>query len=125
MAKAPKANGRPKTVIDWSEFDKLCTLLCTQVEISDWFECSVDTIDKAVKREKGMGFTEYYKKKSVKGKSSLRRAQFKLAVEDHNPTMLIWLGKQHLDQKDKQELSGDPDNPLTIIERVIVGKTPD
>lgn len=31
----------------------------------------------------------------------LREAQYKTAVEDRNPTMLIWLGKQYLGQKDK------------------------
>lgn len=31
----------------------------------------------------------------------LRTAQYKTAVEDRNPTMLIWMGKQYLGQKDK------------------------
>jgi len=31
----------------------------------------------------------------------LRQAQYKTAVDDRNPTMLIWLGKQYLGQKDK------------------------
>jgi hypothetical protein len=31
----------------------------------------------------------------------LRQAQYKTAVEDRNPTMLIWLGKQYLGQKDR------------------------
>jgi hypothetical protein len=31
---------------------------------------------------------------------NLRSAQFKAAVEDRNPTMQIWLGKQYLGQKD-------------------------
>ena len=34
---------------------------------------------------------------------SLRRRQFKTALEDGNVTMQIWLGKQHLDQTDKRE----------------------
>jgi len=43
MNKEPKANGRPLTEIDWVEFDKLCMMLCTQVEIADWFGCTDDT----------------------------------------------------------------------------------
>jgi hypothetical protein len=35
------------------------------------------------------------------GSISLRRAQMKAAVEKLNPTMLIWMGKQHLGQTDK------------------------
>ena len=94
--------GRPLTEIDWDEFDKLCALQCTQVEIADWFGCTDDTIQTAVKREKGVGFSEYYKRKSSKGLISLRRAQYLLATEGRNPTMLIWLGKQHLGQTDHQ-----------------------
>lgn len=95
---------RPRIEINWEEFDKLCGMLCTQEEIAAWFQCSVDTIDKALHREKDMGFTEYFKMKSAMGKMSLRRTQFELAVKDKHPTMLIWLGKQHLGQTDKQEV---------------------
>jgi len=105
MAKEPKANGRPLTVIDWDEFEKLCGMLCTQVEIADWFGCTDDTIQAAVLKKYGVGFSELYKKKSVKGKVSIRRAQYLSATEDRNPTMLIWTGKQHLGQKDKQDLN--------------------
>lgn len=37
----------------------------------------------------------------------LRKAQFKTAVETHNPTMLIWLGKNELFQTDQPLASGD------------------
>jgi DNA-binding protein Fis len=33
----------------------------------------------------------------------LRNAQYKTAVEDRNPTMLIWMGKQFLNQRDKMD----------------------
>ena len=94
---------RPKIKINWVDFDKLCALQCTQVEIAEWFDCSIDTIARAVKREFGEGFAEYYKKKSSKGKISLRRYQWELAKT--NTAMAIWLGKQYLGQKDQ---------PLTI-----------
>lgn len=86
---------RPRKEIDWVEFDKLCGIQCTQAEISAWFECSVDTIERAVKREFGMGFAEYFRQKSVPGKISLRRQMFQLAIKG-DKTMLIWLSKQHL-----------------------------
>lgn len=38
------------------------------------------------------------------GLRSLRRQQFR-AAEAGNPTMLVWLGKQYLDQKDKAEVA--------------------
>ena len=93
---------RPQIKINWEEFDKLCAMQCTKEEIACWFKCSDDTIERAVKREKKEGFAVYYNKKRVGGKISLRRSQFKLA--DKYPAMAIWLGKQILGQKDKQEV---------------------
>lgn len=45
------------------------------------------------------------------GKASLRRMQFK-AAEDGNVTMLIWLGKQVLGQKDQHHVVGDHKHEL-------------
>lgn len=107
------AGGRPKKKIDWGEFDKLCALQATLEEIASWFTCSVDTIERAVEREKGMSFAEYFALKRGKGKVALRRKQYQVALEG-NPTMLIWLGKQYLDQTDKKEITGKGGGPLQI-----------
>ena len=113
--KKPKKKGRPKIHINWEEFEKLCNIQCTLSEIADWFKCSEDTIERRCTEEKKMLFAEYYKKNSAAGRISLRRSQFKYATAG-NPTLLIWLGKQHLDQKDKHELehSGNKDKPVGI-----------
>lgn len=52
-----------------------------------------------------MTFADTYKSKSQVGKSSLRRAQWKLA--EKNASMAIWLGKQYLGQRDEPEESID------------------
>jgi len=96
--------GRPRIEIDWVEFDKLCALQATKVEIAGWFECSEDTIENKVKEKHGVTFSVYYEQKRGKGKVSLRRRQYKLAM-DGNATMLIWLGKQYLKQSDKNEVN--------------------
>lgn len=44
----------------------------------------------------------------------LSSAQFATAISDRNPTMQIWLGKQHLGQKDKVEYEGGGRNELTV-----------
>jgi hypothetical protein len=93
---------RPRIEINWVDFDKLCNIHCTLIEISEWFNCSEDTIERAVKREKGMGFADYYKKKSGRGKISIRRKMFDVA-QSGNVTMLIWLSKQLLGYTDKVE----------------------
>lgn len=45
---------------------------------------------------------ESFELAQIGGRASLRRHQFKLA-ESGNATMLIWLGKQYLEQSDKTE----------------------
>lgn len=102
--KKKKIMGRPKIDIDWDEFKKLCQMQATLVEISGWFDCSEDTIERRVQEEYGITFAEHFKKTSSGGKASLRRMQFQSA-EKGNVTMQIWLGKQHLDQKDKSDVT--------------------
>lgn len=94
--------GRPKVQIDEEQFKGLCSIQCTLEEISNWFKCSNDTIERWCKRELKMTFAEAFKKHSVGGRISLRRSQFRMA--ETNPTMAIWLGKQYLGQTDKQDV---------------------
>jgi len=95
--------GRPVKEINLEELDKLCAMQCTEAEVAGWFGVSVDTIERRVIEMTGVGFAEYFKQKRGKGKVSLRRKQMQVALGG-NPTMLIWLGKQYMDQKDKQEI---------------------
>lgn len=102
-SKTKDKEGRPLIEFDWGEFKSLCKLQCTLIEIAGWFKCSEKTIERACKREQEMSFVDYYKKHSQEGKISLRRQQYKKAMEG-NITMLIWLGKQMLGQADKSEI---------------------
>jgi len=92
---------RPRIEIDKSQFEKLCSIQCTQEEIAGFFNCSPDTIERWCKREYKEGFAEIYSKKRGVGKISLRRSQFRMA--ETNPTMAIWLGKQYLGQREPQQ----------------------
>jgi hypothetical protein len=94
--------GRPKIEINWEEFEKLCGLHATLEEISGWFKCSEDTIERAVKRHYKMGFADTFKRHSSKGKVSLRRKLFEMA-QGGNLGACIWLSKQHLGMAEKVE----------------------
>ena len=98
--------GRPRIEIDKKQFENLCGMQCTLVEIAGFFDCSDDTIENWCKREYGETFSEVYKRKSVSGKISLRRQQFQ-AANAGNVSMLIWLGKQYLGQKEQVEQTID------------------
>lgn len=94
--------GRPKIQINKEEFEKLCQLQCTEVDIANFYNCSVDTVNNWCKKTYGMTFSDAYKIKSASGRISLRRWQFARA-EAGSDRMLIWLGKQHLGQTEKVE----------------------
>jgi len=70
-----KRNGRPKIKLDYELIEKLSYIQCTQEEIAEWFECSIDTLKRAIKRDKGMTYAEYSGQKRKKGCISLRRKQ--------------------------------------------------
>ena len=110
---AKNKGGRPKTPIDKEQFEKLCSLNCTEEEIAGWFKCSVETIRRYCKAEYGEQFCEVYKRLSAQGRISLRRTQFKIA-ENGNATMAIWLGKQLLGQRDKQDVTIDNEQDYVI-----------
>ena len=93
---------RPRTIIDQTEFEKLCGLQCSLGEIAGWFDCSEDTIERWCKRTYDQGFAEVFAQKRGRGKIALRRAQFELAKK--SAAMAIFLGKNYLGQTERQEI---------------------
>ena len=92
---------KPESEIDENVFMGLCKIQCTLEEICAVLRFDNKTIEKWCEKRYGKKFKEIYKELRSTGKVSLRRAQWKNAVEDNNTTMQIWLGKQYLDQKDQ------------------------
>lgn len=75
-----------------------------------WFDCDDVTLETHVKAHYGLPFKEVFARKRGKGKVSLRRRQFQAALEG-DTSMMIFLGKQYLDQADKKEIKGSWQNP--------------
>ena len=97
--------GRPRIEFNAKLFENLCHIQCTQEEIAATMGMSVDTLERRVKEVyEGRVFAVVFAEKREGGKSSLRRAQWKNAIEKGNPVMQIFLGKNLLGQKDKQEV---------------------
>lgn len=100
--------GRPKLEIDEEEVIKLASIHCTMEEIGYIVGCSVDTLENR--------FSESIKEGRARGRASLRRMQYE-AAKKGNATMLIWLGKQLLGQRDAETLNASlsaKDNKLII-----------
>lgn len=104
-AETKSKGGRPKLKIDPKLVESLAHIGCTTPEIAAIVDCSEDTLERR--------FAGVMRKGRHNMKSSLRRMQYKSA-EAGNVTMQIWLGKQHLGQSDKQEVTGDANKPLVI-----------
>ncbi len=94
-------NGKFGSNIDKTQFEKLCSIMCSEEEICGFFSVSHDTLGRWCNQEYGKTFFDVFKDKSSIGKISLRRNQFKMA--ETNPSMAIFLGKQYLGQKDVVE----------------------
>lgn len=103
MARKPtgKPTGRPEKDIDWTLFEQLCGIQCTQSEIASMMKINVDTLHDRAEAKYGEKYSEIYKKYCENGKCSLRRNQFVLSKT--NASLAIWLGKQWLGQRDIHE----------------------
>jgi hypothetical protein len=93
-------------------------LCATHEEMANWFNVSVRTIEREMAPVKDSDnnilldengdelmseFCRVYKKSQAETKTSLRRTQMNKALTDKDTTLLIWLGKQLLGQRDKSE----------------------
>jgi len=125
MAKTgPKGPSKPMTEKQFEQLVAMIRIQCTAIEICGILGMSEDTLGRRIAERNIEGvknFADLYKKHSGEGKASLRRMQWK-AAEAGNPTMLVWLGKNMLDQRDKVEqdhLSSDGSMtpPKTVILR--------
>lgn len=103
-----KKIGRPRAIIDWDKVDKFLIAGCSGVEIAGYYGLHYDSLYKYCKIDKKMNFSEYSILKKAKGNSLLRAKQYEIAMGG-DKTMLVWLGKNRLEQTDKIEkkLSGE------------------
>lgn len=83
--------GKTKRIVFDNDVFKLAAMGCTDREIALWFDMSESTLR--------YNFSSIMEKARIDLKQSLRQAQLKLALSG-NATMLIWLGKNILQQQE-------------------------
>lgn len=100
----PGKPGNPKADINPEHVKALAGAGCTVEEIAEFLHVNKKTLERR--------FVKVMEAGRLNRNVSLRRKQFELAQRGDR-AMLIWLGKQYLGQKDKQEHCGSNDAPLS------------
>ena len=99
---------RPRKPINPGQVEKLAKLGCSQAEIGSVLGCSPDTLHRR--------FAGALKKGNAELDISLRKKQIDVALKGRNPTtMLIWLGKQRLGQRNEPTSTSQDDQLDEII----------
>jgi len=83
--------GRPRLELDERQIHELASINCSLAEIAAVMDCAVSTLE---------NYQEVIEKARNTGKQSLKRKQWEVAMSG-NVTMLIWLGKIQLGQRDQ------------------------
>jgi hypothetical protein len=86
----------------WEVLDAVLQFKPSLIMCEEILGISHDTIERAIKKNFNMTFSEYREYRMSKTKFKLAQKQFDVAMNG-NVTMLIWLGKQYLGQSDKIE----------------------
>jgi len=89
--------------INWEQVDAMLIAGCNGVECAATIGIHPETLYDKCKEEKLTGWSDYSQSKRAHGDGLLRAAQYQKAYKDKHPTMLIWLGKQRLGQKEYLE----------------------
>ena len=105
--------GRKKIDIDWEQVDKWLEAGAKGTEVAAALGIHFDTLSKRCISEKKSNFSEYLRIKRECGNTKLRLKQQQLAMEGDRG-MLIWLGKNRLDQSDKKETKTELSVPQSI-----------
>jgi len=112
--KPKKPIGRPRIELDPKQAKIFGYFRATYDTMAEQIGCHVDTI-RAAMQDEDSEFSKAYKNGFSSMKMKLSEAQVKTAIEEHNPTLLVWLGKQYLDQKDNPMPDEDVNKNYTVI----------
>jgi hypothetical protein len=111
----PGTGGAPRRPIDHDLCRRLASIGCTTAEIAVACDVNYDTLYHRMDLEPELRVAIDAGREV--GRTTLRRLQWQRATAGSD-TMLIWLGKQMLGQRDKIDteatVSGNPDAPITV-----------
>jgi len=103
MTDGIKKFGRPEKPIDWELVDSLIEAGCPSTEIAPHFHLTPEAFRERLEKKYGMYFSIYSSIFEAKGAANIRHQQYLKALgkaDKGDNTMLVWLGKNRLKQRD-------------------------
>ena len=113
---------RPEIPIDWKRVDHLLKAGCLGTEVAAVFAMHPNTFYDRVTKEFGLSFTEFLQQKRSDGDAAIRAHQYEKALgmtENGNDTLLIWLGKNRLGQRNEDKLSIVTSEQQTTLDKTM------
>lgn len=104
--------------INWEQVDVYLQAGSTGTEVSALFGIHPNTLYERCKLEQNCDFSEYRSQKREKGIARIRLQQFEKAMNG-DTTMLIWLGKNYLDQSEKRNIESIGVTAINIIHTTV------
>jgi hypothetical protein len=92
--------GRPPKSIDWNLVEQYLLEGSSGQEIAQIFGIHADTLYDRCQKDFGINFSELSQTNYQKGNQIIRNKQLEVATNG-NTSMLIWLGKQRLGQREQ------------------------
>lgn len=106
--------GRPKHPIDWERVIKMTMAGATGASIAHDLGLKPDLLYARCQSDQGLDFSTFQILHRMRGDDMLKLKQFELAMKG-DKSMLIWLGKNRLKQRDRQEFTTESGAPIPVI----------
>ena len=103
-----------KANIDWEFVTEYLKAQCSGVEIASMLGIHENTLYNRCKEDLGIEFVAFSQQKKSEGKQSLKKKQYDVAMSG-DKTMLVWLGKQLLEQTDTQKIKHEGVTPPQFV----------
>ena len=106
--------------INWDQIDQMLIAGCNGIQCAAAVGVHHDTLYDRCEKDKNTSFSAYAQSKRAHGDAMLHAAQYQKAIKEKHPTMLIWLGKQRLKQKENAG-EGDLNHNLASLIKALDG----
>lgn len=113
--RATKAKPGPKKLpIDWETVKRQCAAGASGQSIAHELGIAGDTLYIRCQEDNGLDFSEFKRLHMSRGNDLLAMKQFELAMKG-DKALLIWLGKNRLGQRDRQEFVNPAGEAIPVV----------